>query len=106
MQWTALRNILLIVDSMGLKFLGEGEWKRKKHQPEYRRQWHKLHIGIDAKTLQIHAIQLTTNNVSDSQVLIYLIRFLLLCGLSLFIPLEHMIQRNEVRSLQIGKDMR
>ena len=69
MQWTALRNILLIVDSMGLKFLGEGEWKRKKHQPEYRRQWHKLHIGIDAKTLQIHAIQLTTNNVSDSQVL-------------------------------------
>ena len=54
---------------MGLKFLGEGEWKRKKHQPEYRRQWRKLHIGIDAKTLQIRAIQPTTNNVSDSQVL-------------------------------------
>ena len=69
MQWTALRNILLIVDSTGLKFLGEGEWKRKKHQPEYRRQWRKLHIGIDAETLQIRAIQLTTNNVSDSQVL-------------------------------------
>ena len=59
----------LLVDSTGLKFLGEGEWKRKKHQPEYRRQWRKLHIGIDAKTLQIRAIQLTTNNVSDSQVL-------------------------------------
>ena len=69
MQWTALRNILLSVDSTGLKFLGEGEWKRKKHQPEYRRQWRKLHIGIDAKTLQIRAVQLTTNNVSDSQVL-------------------------------------
>ena len=69
MQWTALRNILLIVDSTGLKFLGEDEWKRKKHQPEYRRQWRKLHIGIDAETLQIRAIQLTTNNVSDSQVL-------------------------------------
>ncbi len=51
------------------KFLGEGEWKRKKHGAEYRRQWRKLHIGIDAKTLQIRAIQLTTNNVSDSQVL-------------------------------------
>ena len=59
----------LLVDSTGLKFLGEGEWKRKKHQPEYRRQWRKLHIGIDAETLQIRAIQLTTNNVSDSQVL-------------------------------------
>jgi hypothetical protein len=41
----------LLVDSTGLKFLGEGEWKRKKHQPEYRRQWRKLHIGIDAETL-------------------------------------------------------
>ncbi|AMW80407.1 transposase [Acinetobacter sp. TGL-Y2] len=59
----------LLVDSTGLKFLGEGEWKRKKHQPEYRRQWRKLHIGIDAKTLQIRAVQLTTNDVSDSQVL-------------------------------------
>ena len=59
----------LLVDSTGLKFLGEGEWKRKKHGPEYRRQWRKLHIGIDADTLQIRAVQLTTNNVSDSQVL-------------------------------------
>ncbi len=57
------------MDSTGLKFLGEGEWKRKKYQPEYRRQWRKLHIGIDAKTLQIRAVQLMTNNVSDSQVL-------------------------------------
>ena len=37
-----MRNILLIVDSTGMKFLAEGEWKRKKHGPEYRRQWHKL----------------------------------------------------------------
>ena len=59
----------LLVDSIGLKFLGEGEWKRKKHQPVYRRQWRKLHIGIDAATLQIRTVQLTTNNVSDSQIL-------------------------------------
>ena len=64
-----MHNILLIVDSTGLKFLGEGEWKRKKHQSEYRRQWRKLHIAIDAETLQIRAVQLTTNDVSDSQVL-------------------------------------
>ena len=59
----------LLVDSTGLKFLGEGKWKRKKHQPEYHRQLRKLHIGIDAKTIQIRAVQLITNNVSDSQVL-------------------------------------
>ena len=43
--------------------------ERNKHQPEYRRQWRKLHIAIDAETLQIWAVQLTSNNVSDSQVL-------------------------------------
>jgi len=59
--------------------------------PEYRRQWRKLHIGIDAKTLQIRAVQLTTNNVGDSQVLGDL--------------LDQMTQNNVVRSLQIGKRM-
>lgn len=62
-------GLRLLVDSTGLKFLGEGEWKRKKHGPEYRRQWRKLHIGIDTETIQIRAVQLTANNVSDSQVL-------------------------------------
>jgi hypothetical protein len=68
-----LRNILLIVNPTGLKFLGEDEWKRKKHGPKYHHQWHKLHIAINAKTFQIRAVQLTTNNVSDSQVLEYLL---------------------------------
>ncbi|TDH74557.1 transposase, partial [Acinetobacter baumannii] len=66
-------GLYLIVDTTGLKFLGEGEWKRKKHQPEYRRQWRELHMGIDAKTVQKRAVQLTTNNVSDSQVHGYLL---------------------------------
>ena len=56
------------MDSTGLKFLGDGEWKRKKHGSEYRRQWRKLHIAINAETLEIRAVQLTTNDVSDSQV--------------------------------------
>lgn len=56
----------LLVDSTGVKFLGEGEWKCKKHGAEYRRQWRKLHIGIDADTLQIRAICVTSNNVSDA----------------------------------------
>lgn len=59
----------LLVDSTGIKFLGEGEWKCKKHGAEYRRQWRKLHIGIDADTLQIRAICVTSNNVSDASVL-------------------------------------
>ena len=58
----------LLVDSTGIKFLGEGEWKCKKHGPERRRQWRKLHIGIDAQTLQIRAISVTSNDVSDASV--------------------------------------
>ena len=58
----------LLVDSTGIKFLGEGEWNRKKHGAEGRRQWRKLHIGIDAQTMQLRAICVTSNNVSDAAV--------------------------------------
>ena len=39
----------LLADSTGIKFLGEGEWKTKKHGAERRRQWRKVHLGIDAE---------------------------------------------------------
>ena len=35
----------LLVDSTSIKFLGEGECKRKKHGAEYRRQWRKTRSG-------------------------------------------------------------
>ena len=59
----------LLVDSTGVKMLGEGEWKTKKHGAEYRRQWLKVHLGIDAETLEIRAIEVTSNRVGDAQVL-------------------------------------
>jgi hypothetical protein len=65
----------LLVDSTGVKMLGEGEWKTKKHGAEYRRQWRKIHLGIDnlkvtsAETLEIRAIEVTSNRVGDAQVL-------------------------------------
>ena len=58
----------LLVDSTGIKFLGEGKWKCKKQPPERRRQWRKLHIGIDTQTLQIRVICVTSNDVSDAAV--------------------------------------
>ncbi len=33
----------LLVDFTGIKFLGKGAWKCKKHGPERRRQWRKCH---------------------------------------------------------------
>jgi len=54
------------VDSTGIKFLGEGEWKHKKHGAEYRRQWRKVHLAIDAQTLGVRAIEVTDNSVGDA----------------------------------------
>lgn len=59
----------LLVDSTGIQFLGEGEWKRKKHGAEYRRQWRKVHLGIDSHTLEIRAIEETDNSVGDAPML-------------------------------------
>ena len=60
----------LLVDSSGIKMLGEGEWKTKKHGADYRRQWRKVHLGIDASTLEIRAIEVTDNATGDAPMLL------------------------------------
>ena len=97
----------LLMDSTGMKFLGEGEWKRKKHGAEYRRQWRKLHIGIDAKPYKYALFSSQPiMSVIHRCLVIYLIRFHKMSRLTLFIPMELMTPSNAVRSLQIGKRMR
>lgn len=59
----------LLVDSTGIKMLGEGEWKTKKHGADYRRQWRKVHLGIDAVTLEIRAMEVTDNSIGDAPML-------------------------------------
>ena len=59
----------LLVDSTGIKMLGEGEWKRKKHGADYRRQWLKVHVGIDANTLELRAVEVTSNAIGDAPML-------------------------------------
>jgi len=59
----------LLVDSTDIKFIGEGECKRKKHGTEYRSQWRKVHLGIDANTLEVRAIEVTDNSVGDAPML-------------------------------------
>ena len=59
----------LLVDSTGIKMLGEGEWKTKKHGADYRRQWRKIHLGIDAATVEIRAIEVTGNATGDAPML-------------------------------------
>ena len=58
--------IHLLVDSTGLKLCGPGEWLVEKHGTRTRRDWRKLHLGVDADTGRIVAATLTTSDVDDS----------------------------------------
>ena len=59
----------LIVDSTGLKILGRGEWNAHKHKAsKKRRDWRKLHIGVDAKGF-IVAAELTASSRDDASTL-------------------------------------
>lgn len=59
----------VVVDSTGVKVYGEGEWKTRQHGWSKRRTWRKLHLGVDESTGEILAAVVSTNNVSDGQVL-------------------------------------
>jgi hypothetical protein len=53
----------LLVDSAGLEIYGEGEWINQKHGIRSRRRWRKLHLGMDAVTHEIVAVELTPDDV-------------------------------------------
>ena len=59
----------LLVDSTGIKAMGEGEWSCRKHGASRPRQWCKLHLGIDAETLEVRAIEVTGSRVGDGPML-------------------------------------
>ncbi len=58
----------LLVDSTGLKLGGAGEWLIEKHGTSRRRSWRKLHIGIDADSGEILAVEVTERDIDDAAV--------------------------------------
>ena len=59
----------LLIDSPGIKAEGDGEWLAKKHGPSKPREWRKVHLGIDAETLEIRAIEITGSRIGDAPML-------------------------------------
>lgn len=59
----------LLVDSTGIKFLGDGEWQARKHGVQGRRQWRKVHLAMDTATSDIRAVEFTPSRDGDSPVL-------------------------------------
>jgi hypothetical protein len=58
----------LVIDSTGLKVLGEGEWKVRKHGADKRRVWRKVHIVIDADSHEVRAVEMTDHRHGDSEI--------------------------------------
>ena len=56
----------LLVDSMGLKLSGPGEWLVERHGSQRRRSWRKFHVGVDVASGQILAMELTAPDVDDA----------------------------------------
>ncbi len=65
-RFTKKRIETLVLDASGLKVFGEGEWKVKKYGASKRREWKKLHIGMDAETQEIVVSDITESGVSDT----------------------------------------
>ena len=66
---TLLSNALPAADRTGIKVEGEGEWNARKHGGTKRRVWRKIHIGIDEKSLEIRAAEVTTSEIGDAPML-------------------------------------
>ena len=58
----------LVIDSTGLKVLGEGEWKVRKHGADKRRVWRKVHLVIDADSHEVRAVEMTANRHGDGEI--------------------------------------
>ena len=58
----------LVIDSTGLKVLGDGEWQAHKHKASNQhRRWRKLHLGIDGDGCII-ASALSDSGENDASV--------------------------------------
>lgn len=68
----------LLVNSTGIKAAGEGEWSTRKpgackpgackHGASRPRLWRKVHLGIDADTLEVRATEVTGSRVADGPI--------------------------------------
>ena len=59
----------LLVDNSGMTVSGERERETRQHGALYPRRWPKTHLGVDAQTVEIRAIEVTGNSVGDAPML-------------------------------------
>ena len=63
----------VVIDSTGLKVFGEGEWKVRQHGTGKRRTWRKVHVGVDAQSGEVLAVEMSSSDVQDADAVADLI---------------------------------
>jgi hypothetical protein len=60
------KDIILTLDSSGIKVSNRGDWIRKKWK--VKRGWLKVHIAVDAKSKKLLALEITDESIGDSRI--------------------------------------
>jgi len=61
-------DVVVAVDSTGIKVTNRGEWMREKHGNQYR-GWLKVHAAVDVESKQLLSLEITEEDTADSEVL-------------------------------------
>jgi Transposase DDE domain len=61
-------DVVVAVDSTGMKVTNRGEWMREKHG-RVRRGWLKVHVAVDVESKKLLSIEVTEEKIADSEVL-------------------------------------
>ena len=59
-------SLHILIDSIGFKIYGAGEWEEPKHGKGRRKGWMKLHLAIDENSKEIEASTLSDHLTSDA----------------------------------------
>ena len=65
------KDIIIAIDSTGIKVANRGEWMRQKWQK--RRGFLKIHVAVDVKSKQITGIEITDDKSHDSKHFVSLV---------------------------------
>lgn len=57
--------VRLVVDSIGLKVYGEGEWKVRQYGAGRWRTWRKVHLAVGADAKDVIGVEVTTEEWTD-----------------------------------------
>jgi hypothetical protein len=68
------KDVVIAVDSTGIKVSNRGEWIREKWYNTKRKGFIKFHIAVDTKTSKILSIDVTKENITDGARAIPLIK--------------------------------